>query len=144
MELPACVGVVHESGSRRQEWDRLRRRDEVRPDFAVYSANNAALDQIMFGADHLVDLAAAVPDVLAERDHAWAQEDPATLDFQDALQVLATLVFRPPVPAAQHALARVLHLRGWLPHDRVHPALACRPEQEDDLLIPALERLGLR
>ena len=50
MELPACVGVVHESGSRRQEWDRLRRRDEVRPDFAVYSANNAALDQIVISA----------------------------------------------------------------------------------------------
>jgi hypothetical protein len=143
VEFPACMGVIHDSGRRESEWDRLRYRDDNRPDFQVFSANEGAIDQVMYGADHALELAAAVPDVLAERDAAWAVEEPATLEFQDALQALSTLVFRPPVLAAQHALARVLYLRGWLSHDRVHGAIPRRPDTEDDLLLPALERLGL-
>ena len=97
----------------------------------------------MFGADHALDLAAAVPDAIADRDEAWAREDPGVIDRHDALQALATLVFRTPLVDARHALARVLFLRGWLPHDHVHPSLPRRPQRDDDLLIPALDRLGL-
>jgi len=142
LDLDSCGGVLHASGSRRDEWERIRSRDDNRPDFQVFSSNDGAIDQIMFGADHALDLSAAAPDLVAQRDIAWATEDPATLEFQDALQTLATLVFRPPVAEAQHALARVLHLRGWLAHDRVLGDRPRRPATDDDLLLPALQRLG--
>jgi hypothetical protein len=143
LDLPTCVGLIDASWSRQLEWDRIRRRDDARPDFRLYSANALAVDQIAFGADHALDLAAAVPDAIADRDEAWAREDPGVLDRHDALQALATFVFRPPVDAARHALARILLLRGWLPHDGVHPAIPRRPDQDDELLLPALDRLGL-
>jgi hypothetical protein len=143
LELPRCIGVVHGSWRRGLEWDRLRMRDDVRPDFQVFSANDLAVDQVTFGADHALDLSAAVPDLVGDRDEMWATEDPGVVELHDALQALATLVFRPPVAASRHSLARVLQLRGWLPHDRIHPDLPRRPESDDDLLTPALARLGI-
>lgn len=142
MAVGACIGVVHASGSRRAEWDRLRARDEERGAFQVFSANATAIDQIMYGADHRADIAAAVPDVMAERDDAWEAEDLSTLELQDGLQHLASLVDREP-SSATHALARILYLRGWLDHDRVLGAGPRRPDWEDEVLRPALERLGL-
>lgn len=143
LEQPACIGLVDGSWNRQLEWDRIRRRDDVRPDFHLYSANALGVDQIMFGADHALDLAAAVPDAIADRDEAWAIEDPSVIDRNDALQALASFVFRVPEQDAPHALARVLFLRGWLAHDHVHPSLPRRPASDDDLLLPALDRLGL-
>ena len=143
MDVPQCIGVVDGSWNRQAEWDRIRRRDDLRPDFHLFSANALAVDQIMFGADHAHDLAAAVPDALADRDEAWGREDPGALERQDALQALATLVFRPPYDAARHSLVRVLALRGWLAHDGIPAGQARRPDGEDDLLLPALDRLGL-
>ncbi|WP_426574851.1 dihydrodipicolinate synthase family protein [Aquihabitans sp. McL0605] len=143
LEQDTCVGLVDGSWNRQVEWDRIRRRDDLRPDFALYSANALGIDQIMYGADHALDLAAAVPDAIADRDEAWAREDPDVIDRNDALQALATFIFRPPFGAARHALARTLFLRGWLAHDGVHHALPRRPESDDDLLLPALDRLGL-
>src|SRR5699024_35100 len=94
MGVGACIGVIHASGSRRAEWDRLSSRDEERGGFQMFSANPSALDQIMYGADHLADISAAVPDVMAERDDAWEAEDLSTLELQDGLQYLASLVAR--------------------------------------------------
>lgn len=143
LEVTACIGVVHASWRRAPEWDRLRMRDDVRSGFQVFSANERAVDQIMFGADHCLDLAAAIPDVLAARDDAWAAEDQDALELQDAVQALATAVFREPVDGANAALARVLHLRGWLPHDRAFGATTTRPIGDDPFLRAALDRLGL-
>jgi hypothetical protein len=143
MDQRTCIGVIDGSWDRQSEWERLRRRDEVRPDFHVFSANVLGVDQIMYGADHALDLSAAVPDAVADRDAVWEQEDPGVVERNDALQALATVVFRPPVEASRHALARVLHLRGWLTQDRVPDGLPRRPETDDELLMPALERLGL-
>ena len=143
LENPACIGVIHASWRRGPEWDRLRMRDDRRSGFQVFSANEHAVDQVMFGADHALDLAAAVPDALADRDAAWEAEDPGVVARHDALQALSSLVFRAPVEASRHALARVLFLRGWLPHDIVHPDLARRPLSDDELLLPALDRLGV-
>lgn len=143
LDQPAVIGLVDGSWDRQAEWDRLRRRDEVRPDFHLFSANALGIDQLMFGADHALDLAAVVPDAVADRDLAWEREDPSVVERNDALQALATFAFRAPVAASRHALARIAMLRGWLPHDRVHPDLPRRPESDDELLLPALERLGL-
>jgi hypothetical protein len=138
-----CVGVIDGSWSRQSEWDRLRRRDDERPGFRLYSANALGVDQVMYGADHCLDLAAAIPDGLADRDEAWEQVDAGVVERHDALQALATLVFRPPVAASRHSLAVALQVRGWLAHDRIHPDLLRRGPGEADLLRPALERLGL-
>ncbi len=143
IDQPACIGLIDGSWSRQLEWDRMRTCDEVRPGFRLFSANVTAVDQVIYGTDHALDLAAAVPDALADRDEAWATDDLSVVERNDALQALATLVFRPPVAASRHALARTLLLRGWLTHDRVHPSLPRRPETEDDLLLPALDRLGV-
>ncbi len=77
LEHRRAIGLVDGSWNRQVEWDRIRRRDEVRPDFRLYSANALGVDQIMFGADHALDLAAAVPDAIADRDEAWAPRTPA-------------------------------------------------------------------
>lgn len=145
LEQRACIGMVDQSWNRQVEWDRLRRRDDERADFRLFSANALAVDQVIFGADHAADLAALVPDGLADRDEAWSVQDPGVVERHDALQALATLVFRPPFAAAHHSLAVGLRLRGWLDHDRVHPALPRRPDlhAEAELLAPALDRLGL-
>lgn len=145
LEVDRCIGLVDGSWSRQLEWDRIRRRDEVRPDFRLFSTNVLAVDQVRFGADHALDLAAAVPDALADRDEAWAREDPGTLERDDALQALATLIFRPPVAAARHSLALALQARGWLDHDGIAPGLPRRPDAaaEAELLLPALDRLGV-
>ncbi len=143
LDQPACIGLIDGSWSRQIEWDRIRTCDEIRPGFRLFSANITAVDQVIYGTDHALDLAAAVPDALADRDEAWATDDPGVVERNDALQALATIIFRPPVEASRHALARTLLLRGWLAHDRVHPSLARRPSSEDDLLLPALDRLGV-
>lgn len=141
MEIGACIGVVHASGSRSRQWERLERRDEVRGDFQVFSAEASAIDQIMFGADHCLDLSAAVPDLVAARDDLWEREDLSTLELQDALQFLSSLIARDRA-SVNDALARVLRLRGWLAHDEVMGGGPRRPEWEDELLAQALERLA--
>lgn len=142
MEVEACIGVVHASGRRLPEWDRLRARDEARGSFQVFSANDRAVDQIMYGSDHCMELAAAVPDVISTRDERWGAEDPEVLELQDAIQALSTVVFCDPPTTADHLLARILHLRGWLEHDRVlgDPP---RGSIDDAVLGSLLERLGL-
>jgi len=142
LEVDHCIGVVHGSRRRRDEWDRLRRCTEDRPGFQVFSANDRAVDQIMYGTDHCLDLAAAVPDLVEARDDAWEAEADDALERQDALQVLSTIVSRDPIAGTRHALARILHLRGWLAHDRVVGEAVLRPPSDDDLLRAALDRLG--
>ena len=136
-----CIGVIHRSRRRTFEWDRIRLRDETRPDFQIFSANDRAVDQIMFGADHCLDLAAVVPDLIESRDDAWEAEDIAALERQDALQALASIVSRDPVDGTGHALARVLHARGWLAHDRILGVTTRRPPSDDELIRTALHRL---
>ena len=143
LDQPSCIGLIDGSWNRQLEWDRIRRRDDERPGFRLFSANPQGIDQIIYGADHALDLAAVVPDALADRDDAWAGDDPGVVDRNDALQALATIIFRPPLDASRHALARALLLRGWLGHDRVHPALPRRPASDDELLLGALDRLGV-
>jgi len=143
LDQRTCIGIIDGSWDRQAEWDRIRRRDDQRPGFRLFSANVLGVDQVMYGADHALDLAAVVPDGLADRDEAWCLGDPGVVERHDALQALATLVFRPPVAASRHSLAVALQVRGWLGHDRVHPSVPKRSAGEADLLRPALDRLGL-
>ncbi|MEM6364657.1 MAG: dihydrodipicolinate synthase family protein, partial [Planctomycetota bacterium] len=49
--IQRCVGAKHSSLSRDLEWQRLRLRDRVRPDFKVLTGNDLAIDMVMYGSD---------------------------------------------------------------------------------------------
>jgi dihydrodipicolinate synthase/N-acetylneuraminate lyase len=139
----SCVGAKHSSLSRRLEWERLAVRDEVRPDFAVLTGNDLAIDMVMYGSDYLLGLATFAPDVFAARDRLWAAGDPAFHECNDLLQHLGQYAFRPPVPAYRHDAALLLELRGWAVSDATPPGAPRRPhpEAEREVLAGILDRL---
>jgi len=53
----------------------LALRDELRPDFRIYTGNDLGIDMIEFGSDYLLGLAAFCPEKFAERDRLWAEGD---------------------------------------------------------------------
>ena len=59
--IPQCIGAKHSSLERQPEWDRLRLRDEVRPDFLVLTGNDLAIDMVMYGSDYLLGLSTFAP-----------------------------------------------------------------------------------
>jgi dihydrodipicolinate synthase/N-acetylneuraminate lyase len=142
MGVPQCVGAKHSSLSRVAEWQRLRLRDEVRPDFRVFTGNDLAIDMVMYGSDYLLGLSTFAPDLFARRDACWAAGDPAFYELNDVLQCLGFLAFRPPVPAYKHSAAMFLKLRGWIQSDRTHPQSPTRPESDRELLRDIAQRLG--
>ena len=61
LDIPQCVAAKHSSLDRQAEWDRLRLRDEVRPDFQVLTGNDLAIDMVMYGSDYLLGLSTFAP-----------------------------------------------------------------------------------
>ena len=143
LEIPSCIGAKHSSLSRRLEWDRLRVRDEVRPDFSVLTGNDLAIDMIIFGSDYLLGLATFAPDAFARRDRLWAAGDPAWAEVNDALQGLGAFAFRAPVPAYKASAAQFLALRGWAGPAAAHPAAPGRPDGDVEVLSAFGRRLGV-
>lgn len=143
MRLKACVGAKHSSLSREPEWQRLALRDEVRPDFKVFTGNDLAVDMVMYGSDYLLGLSTFAPDLFARRDAYWRAGDPRFYELNDVLQYLGFLTFRAPVPAYKHSAAMFLKLRGWIGCDATHPRGPTRPESDRDLLRDIAQRLGL-
>jgi dihydrodipicolinate synthase/N-acetylneuraminate lyase len=141
--IRACTGAKHSSLSRAAEWARLEVRDRVRPGFRLFTGNDLAIDMVMWGSDYLLGLAAFAPDLFAARDRLWAAEDPAFYEANDALQALGDFTFRPPVPAYKHSCAQMLHLRGWLDGDSVHPDSPRRPDSDREVLTALGQRLGV-
>ena len=72
MEIPQVTGLKHSSLNRDLEWQRLALRDEVRPDFKLYTGNDLAIDMVMYGSDYLLGLSAFAPEAFAARDAMWA------------------------------------------------------------------------
>lgn len=136
-----CIGAKHSSLSRELEWRRLRLRDEVRPDFHVFTGNDLAIDMVMYGSDYLLGLSTFAPDVFARRDAAWAAGEAAFYELNDILQYLGFLAFRPPVPAYKHSAAMFLKLRGWAECDDTHPRSPARPGSDREILRDIAERL---
>lgn len=134
LEIPECIGAKHSSLSRREEWDRLALRDQVRPEFHVFTGNDLAIDMICWGSDYLLGLAAFGPDHFARRDTAWANGDPAFHELNDRLQYLGAFSFRAPVPAYRHDAALFLHHRGWITSPTVPEGAATRPESDREVL----------
>lgn len=141
MEIPQCIGAKHSSLSRQLEWDRLRVRDEVRPDFMVLTGNDLAIDMVMWGSDYLLGLSTFAPAEFAMRDRLWLAGDPAFHELDDLLQYLGQFTFRPPVPAYRHDAAMWFHLRGWATGDATPIGVARRPESDRDVLADILRRL---
>jgi dihydrodipicolinate synthase/N-acetylneuraminate lyase len=141
MGIASCVGAKHSSLSRRAEWERLALRDQLRPDFAVYTGNDLAIDMVMYGSDYLLGLSTFAPDAFAVRDELWAAGHDDFYELNDLLQYLGQFAFRPPVPAYRHAAAMVLELRGWSSSDATPPGVARRPDSDREVLADIVRRL---
>ena len=141
MQVPQCVGAKHSSLSRRQEWERLALRDQVRANFMVLTGNDLAIDMVMYGSDYLLGLSTFAPDLFARRDAMWQAGDSQFYEINDVLQYLGFLAFRPPVPAYKHSAAQFLKLRGWIGSDRTHPRSPERPQSDVETLRPILLRM---
>ena len=127
--IPQCIGAKHSSLERQPEWDRLRLRDEVRPDFLVLTGNDLAIDMVMYGSDYLLGLSTFAPAEFAARDRCWAAGDVDGFHRRnDVLQWLGTTAFRPPVPAYRHDAALFFQLRGWA-EQRRHPGGRAAPRR---------------
>jgi dihydrodipicolinate synthase/N-acetylneuraminate lyase len=141
LEIPNCIGAKHSSLSRELEWDRLRLRDEIRPDFLVLTGNDLAIDMVMWGSDYLLGLSTFAPAEFAVRDRLWLDGDPAFHDLNAILQELGDLTFRPPVPGYRHDAAMWFRLRGWAGSDTVPASAQRRPDSDREVLADILRRL---
>jgi dihydrodipicolinate synthase/N-acetylneuraminate lyase len=141
MQIPQIVGMKHSSLNRELEWRRLALRDEIRPDFKIYTGNDLAIDMVMYGSDYLLGLSAFAPEAFAARDALWAAGDAAFYELNDLLQYLGFFAFRPPVPAYKHTAAQFLKLRGLIACDAPHPKGLNRPTSDIEVLKDISERL---
>ena len=144
LDIGACVGAKHSSLERAPEWDRLALRDEVRPDFHVFTGNDLAIDMVRYGSDYLLGLSTFAPDAFAERDRRWAAGDEVGFrELNDLLQELGDLAFRKPVPGYRHNAAQFLRLRGWISADQVPEGAVRRPDGDLEALTDLGHRLGV-
>lgn len=143
LSVPQCTGAKHSSLRRELEWQRLRLRDRVRPDFKVFTGNDLAVDMVMYGSDYLLGLSTFAPDLFAQRDAMWAAGDPGFYELNDLIQYLGFFAFRPAVPAYKHSAAMFLKLRGWLKSDTPHSQGDRRPASDRAVLRDIAERLGV-
>ena len=139
--VPECIGAKHSSLDRGAEWDRLALRDRIRPDFAVFTGNDLAIDMVAYGSDYLLGLSTMAPDLFALRDRLWERDDPRFWECNDLLQYLGMFTFRDPVPAYRHDAAMVLQLRGWATSDMVPEDAPRRPESDRAVLADIVERI---
>jgi dihydrodipicolinate synthase/N-acetylneuraminate lyase len=142
IQIPQVVGMKHSSLDRGQEWARLALRDELRPDFKIYTGNDLGIDMVIYGSDYLLGLSTFAPEAFAARDALWAADDPGFFALNDLLQYLGAFAFREPVPAYKHSAAQFLRLRGRLAGDAPHPRGLCRPASDLPVLAQIAERLA--
>lgn len=143
LEIPQMIGAKHSSLHRDIELRRLSARDQLRPQFKVYTGNDLAIDMVAYGSDYLLGLSTFAPHAFAARDKALADGDVSFLERNDALQHLGNVGFRAPVPAYKHAAAQFLNITGQLDADHIHPRAPRRPASERILLFDCARRLGL-
>ena len=141
LSIPACIGAKHSSLERQPEWDRLRLRDEVRPEFLVLTGNDLAIDMVRWGSDYLLGLSTFAPDLFALRDQYWASDDSRFYELNDQLQYLGFFSFRSPSPGYKHSAAQFLKLRGWTKTNRTHPKSVARPDSDIEVLRELAQRL---
>jgi 4-hydroxy-tetrahydrodipicolinate synthase len=143
IDIPELIGLKHSSLDRKTEWDRLALRDQLRPEFRIYTGNDLAIDMIQYGSDYLLGLATFCPEKFAERDRLWERGDAAYFTLSDALQHLGNVAFRSPVPAYKHSAATFLNITGRIPSPQTHPHSPPRPSWETELMQECAQRLEL-
>lgn len=141
LQVPTLAGAKHSSLNRILELQRLELRDEVRPDFKIYTGNDLAIDLVMYGSDYLLGLSAFCPEAFALRDRLWHEGDARFYGLNDLIQYLGFLAFRPPVPAYKHNCAQFLALRGRIATNQTHPKAIARPESDIAILKDISDRL---
>lgn len=134
MQIPQLRGAKHSSLNRELEWQRLELRDEVRPEFKVFTGNDLAIDMVAYGSDYLLGLSTFCPEAFALRDRLWAEDDARFWGLNDLIQYLGFFAFRPPVPAYKHSAAQFLKLRGRIVCDAPHPNAARRAASDIEIL----------
>lgn len=142
MGIPSLSGIKHSSLSRAEEMKRLALRDELRPEFRIYTGNDLGIDMIEYGSDYLLGLAAFCPEKFAERDRLWEEEDSEYYELADALQYLGNVGFRAPVPAYKHSCAVFQHLLDRIPSSEPHSSCPRRPDWEAEIMRDCALRLG--
>lgn len=141
VKIPQCIGAKHSSLNRALEWQRLAIRDQVRPDFHVFTGNDLAIDMVIYGSDYLLGLSTMAPDLFALRDKYWEAGDAEFFHLNDLLQYLGFFAFRDPVPAYKHTAAQWLHLRGWIETNLTHPHSPSRPATDVAILETLLKQM---
>jgi len=142
IQIPELKGMKHSSLDRAMELRRLEIRDEIRPEFMIFTGNDLGIDMVEYGSDYLLGLAAFCPEKFAERDAYWEAGDDRYFELNDALQYLGNVGFRAPVPAYQHSCAVFQHLIGRIPSSEPHPQCPRRPEWEAGIIMDCASRLG--
>ena len=142
MGIPALKGIKHSSLDRGVELRRLEIRNEIRPDFKIFTGNDLAIDMTEYGSDYLLGLAAFCPELFAQRDKYWLDGDENYDALTDAIQYLGNVSFRAPVPAYKHSCAVFQNLIGRCPSPLTHPKSAKRPEWEVEIMADCARRLS--
>ena len=142
IQIPSLKGIKHSSLDRGLELRRLEIRDEIRPDFKIFTGNDLAIDMTEYGSDYLLGLAAFCPELFALRDKYWQEGDEKYAQLTDSIQYLGNIAFRSPVPAYKHSCAVFQNLIGRCPSQLTHPKSAKRPEWEPEILTDCATRLG--
>ncbi|MFD0894356.1 dihydrodipicolinate synthase family protein [Luteolibacter ambystomatis] len=142
IQIPELKGMKHSSLDRGMELRRLEIRDEIRPEFMIFTGNDLGIDMVEYGSDYLLGLAAFCPEKFAERDAYWEAGDDRYFALNDALQYLGNVGFRAPVPAYKHSCAVFQHLIGRIPSSEPHPQCPRRPEWEAGIIMDCASRLG--
>ncbi|MFN2533246.1 MAG: dihydrodipicolinate synthase family protein [Pyrinomonadaceae bacterium] len=143
MDIPELVGLKHSSLDRLTELKRLRLRDELRPEFTIYSGNDLGIDMVEYGSDYLLGLATFTPAKFATRDRLWEAGDPSYYSLSSALQHLGEIAFRSPISAYKHSAACFLYVTGKIPSPLPHPNSCTRRVWEIELMRECAERLHL-
>ena len=142
MGIPALKGIKHSSLDRGVELRRLEIRNEIRPDFKIFTGNDLAIDMTEYGSDYLLGLAAFCPELFALRDKYWLDGDENYDALTDAIQYLGNVSFRAPVPAYKHSCAVFQNIIGRCPSPLTHPKSAKRPEWEVEIMADCARRLS--
>ena len=141
LQISQCEGAKHSSLQRIPEWERLQLRDQIRPDFKVFTGNDLAIDMVKYGSDYLLGLSSFAPDLFALRDSWWQSGDCRFYELNDALQYLGEFTFRSPVPAYRHSCAQFLKLRGQITDSEPPQGAPSRPAGDLETLQKLLTRL---
>lgn len=136
-----CAGIVHTELARNLLFDRVERRNRLRPDFGVYSANERALDMVAYGCDYVSVTAAVAPSQVARRDRLWASGDRDFHQANDELQAIGSVLAREPHSGVAHGTLLALAELRVIDHAGVPPGAQRRPNAEAEVLLALLETL---